>query len=288
MCKAGYTLEIKIWKLLVIANRKYIMSRGLRTLCNGPETPTECNSLRKVNRNEPLDVGHDMVSGVGLPRKRADKTRVTEAVSSLLPVLPLTALLNPNTTPTPLINSCFNCSTDHLQLNAVFLISLLRSAEIEIAKPQSMKRGQKQWKSVQNMHQHRWQKHLQPVSFPDLPCLLLVANSLQMEWLATLSSVGQNHLKRKNLFAWELRCWSFGDNVALRKVASSWQVSSSTICLFLHFHRQVVGCDRSAFLLLLLSPKMASHHWRLSRNTASNLIQARNIEFNTNKVRYLI
>ena len=95
MCKAGYTLEIKIWKLLVIANRKYIMSRGLRTLCNGPETPTECNSLRKVNRNEPLDVGHDMVSGVGLPRKRADKTRVTEAVSPLLPVLPLTALPNP-------------------------------------------------------------------------------------------------------------------------------------------------------------------------------------------------
>ena len=42
-----YTLEkynMEIWKLLVIAFRKYITSRGLRTLCNGPETPTPWKS----------------------------------------------------------------------------------------------------------------------------------------------------------------------------------------------------------------------------------------------------
>ena len=49
--RAGYTLqknylkkyifEIKVLKLLVKAFNKYIASHGLRTLCNGPETPTQ-------------------------------------------------------------------------------------------------------------------------------------------------------------------------------------------------------------------------------------------------------
>ena len=38
------TLEIEVWNLLVIAFRKYITSRGLRTLKNGPETPTQWKS----------------------------------------------------------------------------------------------------------------------------------------------------------------------------------------------------------------------------------------------------
>ena len=41
-----WTLEIKIWKLLVIDFRQYITSRGLRKLCNGPETPTQWKSER--------------------------------------------------------------------------------------------------------------------------------------------------------------------------------------------------------------------------------------------------
>ena len=42
-----YTLEkytLEVWKLFVIACRKYIMSRGLRTLRNGPETVTQWKS----------------------------------------------------------------------------------------------------------------------------------------------------------------------------------------------------------------------------------------------------
>ena len=33
-----YTLEIEVWKLLVIAFRRYITSRGLPTLCNDTDT----------------------------------------------------------------------------------------------------------------------------------------------------------------------------------------------------------------------------------------------------------
>ena len=51
---AKYTLEIKVWKLLVIAFRKYITSRGLRALCNGPETLTQwkCGSVTDDNVGE--------------------------------------------------------------------------------------------------------------------------------------------------------------------------------------------------------------------------------------------
>ena len=51
---AKYTLEI-VWKLLVIAFRKYITSCGLRTLFNGPKTPKQeiwkCDLLTDIATN---------------------------------------------------------------------------------------------------------------------------------------------------------------------------------------------------------------------------------------------
>ena len=44
-----YALEIKVWKLVVKAFKKYIASRGLRTLCDGLETPTRHSGNLKVS-----------------------------------------------------------------------------------------------------------------------------------------------------------------------------------------------------------------------------------------------
>ena len=44
-----YTLEIKVWKLLVIAFRKYMTFRGLQTLCYGTEKRTNWRTDQPIN-----------------------------------------------------------------------------------------------------------------------------------------------------------------------------------------------------------------------------------------------